>query len=168
MEQDNLLELVLGTRSRSGEQYDIWEAVYSPVGADGYPRRIWDKRTGAIDHEVAAYWREHYDLGHILTRDWARLGPRLAGKLHINVGTMDSYFLDRAVRLVEDRFRLLDNPKPDAKLDYGARDGHCWSGDHDHMNLESRLTYHARFIPLLVDHFLRTAPPGADVSSWRY
>src|SRR5262249_44427948 len=168
VEQDNLLELVLGTRSRPGEQYDIWEAVYSPVGADGYPRRIWDKRTGAIDREVAAYWRDHYDLGHILTRDWARLGPKLAGKLRINVGAMDSFFLDRAVRLMEERFRRLENPKPDAKFDYGARDGHCWSGDHEHMNFESRLTYHARFIPVLVDHFLRSAPARADTTSWRY
>ena len=47
----NLRELVLGTHSRSGGQWDIWEAVYSPVGADGYPQRIWDKRTGAIDRE---------------------------------------------------------------------------------------------------------------------
>ena len=80
--QVNRLELVLGTKSRSGEQWDIWEAVYSPVGADGYPKRIWDKRTGVIDPEVAAYWREHYDLGYILQRDWDKgLGTKLEGKL---------------------------------------------------------------------------------------
>ncbi len=55
IEQANRYELVLGTKSRSGGQWDIWEAVYSPVGADGYPRRIWDRRTGVIDKEVAAY-----------------------------------------------------------------------------------------------------------------
>ena len=49
LEQMNRLELVLGTRSRSGQQWDIWEAVFSPQGPDGYPARIWDKRTGAID-----------------------------------------------------------------------------------------------------------------------
>ena len=54
----NHLELVLGTRSRSGQQWDIWEAVYSPVGNDGYPKRIWDKLTGQIDPEVAALARE--------------------------------------------------------------------------------------------------------------
>src|SRR5262249_29903618 len=58
IEQMNTRELVLGTKSRSGGQWDIWEAVYSPVGADGYPQRIWDKRTGAIDSKVAAYWRD--------------------------------------------------------------------------------------------------------------
>ncbi|HKE15282.1 MAG TPA: hypothetical protein VKB80_10475 [Kofleriaceae bacterium] len=167
-EQDNLRELALGTRSRSGQQWDIWEAVYSPVGADGYPRRIYDKTTGAIDRDVAAYWRDHYDLGNILTRDWARLGPKLRGKLRINVGNDDTYYLDRAVRLVEDRLRQVDRPRSDAVFEYGARDGHCWSGDHEHMNFESRLTYHERFIPVLVKHFLRTAPKGADTRSWRY
>jgi len=58
LEQMNRLELALGTKSRSGQQWDIWEAVYSPVGPDGYPKRIWDKRTGEMDHEVAKFWRE--------------------------------------------------------------------------------------------------------------
>ena len=62
LEDINRHELVLGTKSRSGQQWDIWEAVYSPVGPDGYPKRIWDKQTGVIDQEVAKYWREHYDL----------------------------------------------------------------------------------------------------------
>jgi hypothetical protein len=57
VEQVNRLELVLGTHSRSGSQWDIWEAVFGPVGPDGYPARIWDKRTGVIDPAVAAYWR---------------------------------------------------------------------------------------------------------------
>src|SRR5688572_2129193 len=69
VEQLNRYELVLGTRSRSGQQWDIWEAVYSPAGPDGYPKRIWDKRSGVIDKAVAAHWRQHYDLGHILQRD---------------------------------------------------------------------------------------------------
>ncbi len=167
-EMDNRKELALGTRSRSGQQYDIWEAVYSPVGDDGYPRRIYDKVTGRIDRSVAEHWRENYDLGHILTRDWARLGPKLRGKLRINVGNFDTYFLDRSVRLVEERLRQVDNPRSDAVFAYGARDGHCWSGDAEHMNFQSRLTYHERFIPMLVKHFLRTAPKGADTRSWRY
>jgi hypothetical protein len=50
-------ELVLGAKSRSGEQFDIWQAVYSPVGEDGYPQLILDPRTGAIDHKVAEYWK---------------------------------------------------------------------------------------------------------------
>jgi hypothetical protein len=51
MEEMNRFELVLGTHDRSGEQFDIWEAVFSPAGEDGYPKRIFDKRTGEIDRE---------------------------------------------------------------------------------------------------------------------
>lgn len=167
MEQDNLRELVLGTKSRSGEQFDAWEAVYSPVGPDGYPRRLWDKRTGVIDPEVAKAW-QRYDLGYILERDWAKLGPKLQGKLRINVGRMDTYFLDGAVTRVERFLKGTRNPTSDAVIDYGATDGHCWSGDHGQINAYSRLTTHARLIPLLVKRWLASAPPGADVKSWRY
>ena len=80
LEQMNHRELALGTRTRSGDQWDVWESVYSPRGADGYPRPIWNKLTGQIDKEVAAYWREHFDLSHILQRDWATLGPKLRGQ----------------------------------------------------------------------------------------
>ena len=117
---------------------------------------------------MAAHWREHYDLSHILARDWATLGPKLRGKLHVNMGLMDTFYLDGATRLMEQRLRTLDAPKPDVVFRYGATDGHCWSGDSEHMNFQSRLTYHARFIPQLVEHFLRTAPKGADTRSWRY
>ena len=73
VEQMNRLELVLGTKTRSGQQWDIWEAVYSPQGPDGYPARIWDKRTGAIDKKVAEYWKE--TLRPVLDSS-ARLEPR--------------------------------------------------------------------------------------------
>ena len=53
LEQMNRMELALGTKTRSGQQWDIWEAVYSPQGPDGYPVRLWDKRTGVIDKKVA-------------------------------------------------------------------------------------------------------------------
>jgi hypothetical protein len=167
VEQDNLMELVLGTRSRSGGQWDIWEAVFSPVGSDGYPKRIWDKQTGEIDKSVAAYWREHYDLVNIMRRDWATLGPKLRGKITLNVGLSDNFFLNNAVYLAED-FLKTAQPPADAKVDYGMKDEHCWSGDHGHVNAISRLTYNDRFIPLMAEHWRKTAPAGADVTSWRY
>jgi hypothetical protein len=101
----NRRELAVGHRGRSGDQWDVWQATYSPVGADGYPEPIWDKRTGRIDPQVAAYWRERYDLSHILRRDWATLGPKLRGKLQIHVGDMDNYYLNDAVYLLEDFLR---------------------------------------------------------------
>ena len=169
LEQMNHRELVLGTKSRSGDQWDVWEAVYSPVGADGYPKRIWDKRTGRIDTTVAAYWREHYDLSHILRRDWNTLGPKLRGKLHIYVGDMDNYYLNNAVYLVEDFLKQAQNPPADAEVDYGDRAEHCWNGDQTRSNAYSRLRYHQMFIPRFMDEIRRTRlPAGADTVSWRY
>jgi hypothetical protein len=168
IEQMNTRELVLGTKSRSGGQWDIWEAVYSPVGADGYPQRIWDKATGAIDPKVAAYWRDHYDLVHMMTRDWATLGPKVRGKITLNVGLSDNVFLNNAVYLADEFLKSARNPPADATVDYGMRNEHCWSGDHEHINAISRLTYSNRFIPALAAHWQKTAPSGADTKSWRY
>jgi len=167
VEDQNMKELVLGTHSRSGGQWDIWEAVFSPVRRDGYPARIWDKASGAIDPKVAQYWREHFDIGHILRRDWEKLGPKLRGKLTINVGLSDNFFLNNAVYLVEDFLKTAE-PPADASIDYGARDEHCWSGDHTTFNGVSRFTVNSRSIKKLVDRWLRTAPPGSDITTWRY
>jgi hypothetical protein len=165
----NRLELVLGTKGRSGGQWDIWQAVYSPVGPDGYPKPIWDKLTGAIDRSVAEHWREHYDLGHILRRDWERgLGRRLAGKIHLYVGDMDNYYLNNAVYLVEEFLRGTTNPPFGGEVDYGDRAEHCWNGDHTRPNAISRLRYTQMFAPKILERLLKTAPPGADVTSWRY
>jgi hypothetical protein len=167
LEQSNHRELALGTRSRSGDQWDVWESVYSPVGADGYPKPIWNKLTGVIDRSVAEYWREHYDLSHILRRDWKTLGPKLRGKLRIYVGDMDNYYLNNAVYLVEDFLRSAD-PPADAVVDYGDRDEHCWNGDHTRANAYSRLRYPQMVMPWAVERMLMTAPAGADTRSWRY
>jgi hypothetical protein len=169
LEQMNRMELVLGTRSRSGGQWDIWEAVYSPVGADGYPKRIWDKRTGAIDRAVAEYWRENYDLSYILRRDWEKgLGRKLQGKLHIYVGEADNYYLNNAVYLVEEFLKSTKNPPYEGEVDYEPRAEHCWNGDHTRPNAYSRLRYHQMFIPRAVARMEKTAPKGADLKSWKY
>jgi hypothetical protein len=122
VEDSNHRELVLGTHSRSGDQYDIWEAVFSPGGEDGYPKRIWDKMSGEINPSVARYWRENYDLRFILERDWETLGPKLKGKIHIYCGDMDNYYLNNAVYLMEDS-RNWDSY--DGEVDYGDRAEHC-------------------------------------------
>ncbi len=168
LEGVNRHELVLGTKSRSGQQWDIWEAVYSPVGPDGYPKPIWDKKTGVIDHEVARYWRDHYDLGHILERDWPKVGKKLEGKIHIYVGDMDNYYLNNAVYLVEDILKKTKDPAYGGEVAYGDRAEHCWNGDPSRPNAISRLRYHQMFAPRIVERLLKTAPPGGDVKSWRY
>lgn len=167
--EQNRLEEVLGTKTRSGGQWDIWEAVFSPVGPDGYPARIFDKRTGVIDKKVAEYWRENFDLVHILKRDWNKgLGKKLEGKLNIYVGDMDNYYLNNAVYLAEEFLETTKDPYYDGEVKYGDRAEHCWNGDPTRPNALSRLRYHQMYIPKGVERMLKTAPPGADLKSWRY
>ncbi|MBM4159534.1 MAG: hypothetical protein FJ217_00390 [Ignavibacteria bacterium] len=168
LEEMNHYELVLGTKSRSGQQWDIWEAVFSPVAEDGYPKPIWHKMTGKIDRSVAMYWRENYDLSYILKRDWAKLGPKLEGKIHIYCGDMDNYYLNNAVYLIEEFLKNTKNPFYGGEVDYGDRAEHCWNGDHANPIWISRLRYHQFYAPKIVDRIVKTAPPGADTSSWRY
>ena len=168
MADDNHMELALGTKSRSGGQFDIWEAVYSPQGEDGYPRRLWDKLTGKIDREVAEYWREHYDLAHIIHRDWAELGPKLKGKIHVYCGTMDNFYLNNAVYLLQEVLEGTTDPYYAGEVDYGDRAEHCWNGDHDQPIHISRLRYNLFYVDRILARIEATAPAGADVTSWRY
>ncbi len=168
LEDMNRHEFVLGTKSRSGQQWDIWEAVYSPVGPDGYPKPIWDKRTGVINPEVAAYWKEHYDLHAILERDWPKIGKDLEGKINLYVGDMDNFYLNNAVYLMEDFLKKTTNPPYGGEVLYGDRAEHCWNGDPKEPNAISRLRYHQMYAPKIVERLLKTAPEGGDVTSWRY
>ena len=168
MRDYNHYELALGTNSRSGDQFDIWQAVFSPMGNDGYPKPIWDKLTGEIDPQVATYWQENYDLRHILERDWASLGPRLEGKIHIYCGDMDNYYLNNAVYLMEDFLESTTTPYYNGEVDYGDRAEHCWNGDHNNPNHISRLRYNTMYVPKIMTRIQESAPPGADLTSWRY
>ncbi len=167
-EDNNAYELALGDHGRSGEQFDIWQAVYGPVGEDGYPAPIFDKKTGVIDHKVADYWRQHYDLEAILQRDWAKLGPELQGKIHIYVGSDDTYFLNDAVYRMQDFLESTKNPPYDGEITYGPRAEHCWNGDPTLPNAYSRLHYNTQYLPKILDRIEKTAPRGADLTSWRY
>lgn len=166
--EDNQLEYVLGDKSRSGQQWDIWEATYSPQGEDGYPMRIWDKQTGEINKNVATYWKEHYDLQHILRRDWDKLGPKLRGKIHIYCGDMDNYYLNNAVYLMEEFLESTTNPYYEGEVAYGDRAEHCWNGDPEEPNHISRLRYNSMYVPKIMDRIFSSAPKGADLTSWRY
>jgi hypothetical protein len=168
LKQNQAYELALGDHGRSGEQFDIWQAVYSPLGADGYPQPIFDKQTGVIDPAVAVYWRDHYDLTAKLQREWPAIGPELRGKLHVYVGSDDTYFLNDAVYLLEDFLKSTTNPPYDGEVTYGPRAEHCWNGDPNLPNALSRLHYNTMYLPKILDRMQKTAPPGADLTSWRY
>jgi hypothetical protein len=94
------------------------------VGADGYPKPLWDKRTGHIDHAVAESMRARgYDLRDYLERNWKTVGPKLVGKLHIAVGDMDNYFLNLGVYRMGEFLESTKEPGkgPDyaGTIDYG-------------------------------------------------
>jgi hypothetical protein len=167
-EDNNAYELALGDHGRSGEQFDIWQAVYGPVGEDGYPQPIFDKKTGQIDHGVAQYWQQHYDLEAKLEREWAANGPKLAGKIHIYVGSDDTYFLNNAVYRMEDFLKETKNPPYGGEVTYGPRAEHCWNGDPTLPNALSRLHYNTMYLPKILEQIQKTAPAGADLTSWRY
>ena len=167
LEDWNHMELALGSNSRSGDQYDIWQAVYSPVGADGYPAPIWDKLTGEIDHEVAEHWKK-YDLRLVLEENWATLGPKLEGKIHIYCGDMDNYYLNNAVYLMENFLESTTDPYYGGEVDYGDRAELCWYGDHENPNAISRLRYNTFYLPRILKRMEKSAPEGADLTSWRY
>jgi enterochelin esterase-like enzyme len=97
-----------------GGQFASFDAVFSPKGADGQPMPLFDRDTGRIDPFVQKAW-EKYDISRILRDNWTTLGPRLKGKLHIIVGTADTFHLDEAVRLLDAELKKLGS---DAKIEY--------------------------------------------------
>jgi hypothetical protein len=103
-----------------GGQLRSFEAVFSPLDANGLPQRMWDRTSGRVDPAVAQAW-ELYDVSLVLQRDWDRLGPLLQGKLHIFAGELDTFYLEGAVRLLSDRLKGLGS---DAVIEIIPGKGH--------------------------------------------
>ena len=154
MKDENWYELVVGDKSRSGGQWDIWEATYSPVGPDGYPKRLWNKETGVIDRAVAEQWKK-YDMAEIIRKNWTVLGPKIANKLHIYVGDMDTYYLNDAVEKLNEFLVKADDPKFAGEIVFQRRAPHCWGPRS--ADLWQRLAAQVE----------KGAPAGAT-KSWRY
>ena len=159
MRQVSRFEAVLGSRGRSQYQLEAWEAVYGPVGPDGYPVPLWDKLTGTIDRSVAQYMRDNgYDLRAYAERNWATLGPKLAGKLHFFVPDMDDFYLNVAMYRFEEFAREHTRPGEIPPFVYGRpMKGHSW---HDWTWGE--------FVRLFAADVRAKAPPGADTRAWNY
>jgi hypothetical protein len=150
------MELVNGTKGRSGQQLDAWSSVFSPVGEDGYTKPLFDKITGEIDPEVAAYWKEHYDLRHYMENRWDELGPKLVDKLHIFCGRMDSFFLNIGVTFMEEFLTGPKNIYKTGTITYGDG-GHGW-----------RPYSTAELLQVMARHITAHAPEGEAVGAWRY
>ena len=97
-EQFAKLERVLGSY---GGQLASFEWVFSPRGRDGRPEPMFDRDTGAVDPAVVAYWRDHYDIAYRLQQQWPQLKADLDGKIHLYVGTADTFYLDGAAHRLQ-------------------------------------------------------------------
>lgn len=156
IKDENAFELAQGDHSRSGGQWDIWEAAWGPIGSDGYPQRLWNKRTGVIDHQVAAYWKQHFDLRYILQSQWSTLGPLLADKLHVYVGDADTYNLNMGVRAMDAFLKTAKNPSFGGSVTYQPMAPHCWGPTGKTL------------IQTITSYIDTHAPGGTDLKSWRY
>jgi hypothetical protein len=105
MEQLARQERVLGDY---GGQLASFEWVFSPRGPDGRPLQMFNRETGDVDPKVVAYWHDHYDLAYIVASDWNHRGPDLKGKIHVFVGTADTFYLDGAAHKFEAVLKSLD------------------------------------------------------------
>jgi hypothetical protein len=159
MRQQSQMEDALGSHGRSTDVLENWEAVYGPVGEDGYPKPLWDKHTGLIDHEVAAYMRDHgYDLRAYLHANWATLAPKLLDKIHVDVGDMDNYYLNEAVYDLQVEFDSSVNPHVTADFHYGRPEmGHGW---------QHALT--TTILREMAEAITKHAPKGEDTITWKY
>lgn len=152
-------EYVMGGRCRSGYQFNGWEAVYGPVGPDGYPVPLWDKLTGKINREVAAYMNDHgFDLRAYAERKWPEIGPKLIGKLNFFSGEMDNFYLNQAVYLFEDFLKSTENPHYAGRFEYGRpMKGHNW-----HLNTWADMLHE------MAEYIKKRAPSGENTASWNY
>jgi len=89
-----------------GGQIHSFEAVFGQRGADGKPVPLFDRATGKVDPAVAKTW-EPYDIRLVIERNWATLGPKLKGKLHIYAGEVDTFYLEGAARLLGESLKKL-------------------------------------------------------------
>lgn len=151
LREENQLNNARGSHRRGGENFAIWEATYGPADAQGYPAPIWNDSTGAINTDVAAYWRDHYDIREYLARNWSRVGTDLAGKIHVYCGDMDNYYLNLAVYLLQDFLEQTTNPAYGGSFDYGRPlKGHGWQPMSD-----------AELVRIMAAHIAQHAPGGA-------
>ncbi len=121
MEQLARLEEVLGSY---GGQLTSFDWVFSPKGPSGAPEAMFDRLTGQVHPDVVAYWRDHYDLAHIVESTWAERGADLKGRIHVIVGTADTFYLDGAAHKFEAVLNRL-----------GAEPHFTYAPDRTHFNL---------------------------------
>jgi hypothetical protein len=159
LRNQSYVEGVLGSKGRSCEQLNIWEAVYGPTDKEGYPAPLWNPSTGVIDHSVAQYMKEHnYDLREYMERNWKELGPKLKGKLRFFCGDMDNLFLNLGVYKMEEFLSKTTDPYYDGSFEYGRPlKGHGW-----------RPVNNAELLKMICEKVLKNTPKESLPVKWMY
>ncbi|GAA1721873.1 alpha/beta hydrolase-fold protein [Fodinicola feengrottensis] len=153
--QENHYELARGDHDRSEGAWAVWEAVYGPRGADGYPALVWDKKTGQINHTVAASWQAK-DIRAYLASHWSTVGPLVRGKIYLYVGDTDTYYLNDAVQLLQQQLDAETSPPADATFVYGRAKPHGWSP----YTTQQWFAIYAAYVA-------KHAPPESATTPWR-
>jgi hypothetical protein len=136
------LESVLGSY---GGQIASFDWVFSPRAQDGTPQQLFDHQTGQIHPEVAQAW-EKYDIAAIIRKNAELLRPLLQDKIHLTVGTIDTFHLDEPARLLE---KTLQDAHIRAQFTY--LDGR------DHMNL-----YQGGLMQKITQQMMEVARPSGS------
>jgi len=150
-----LPELVIG--GRSGVHAEISgsdDALNGPIAEDGYPKPLYDKLTGKIDHQVAEYWRQH-DLAYYAQANWSKIGPLLVGKLHLYAGDMDEWHRNFGVHNFQQFLETTQNPYYAGSFVYGSLKGHGWQP-----------MTNAELVQMVAEYVAKGAPKGASVA-WK-
>ena len=165
----NYYELALGSHGRSGEQWDIWQAVYSPVGEDGYPAA-----------NLRQSDRRHRSRGRRVLARALRPEPYSAARLghaRPEAARQDSHLRGQRGYLLSQRRRLLHRRFSEERQGSALRRrGQIWRSRRALLERRSRtcrtrysrLHYNTMYLPKMLDRMEKTAPPGADLTSWRY
>ena len=134
-----------------GGQMSSFDWVFSPRGPDGRPVPMFDRVTGAVDPTVVAYWRDNYDIAHCVARDWPQLKPDLDGRIHLIVGTADTFYLDGAAHRLK---AVLDG--------LGAKSDFRFLPDRTHFDLYQAGDDHRAMIKQIAWEMYAVARPGSQ------
>jgi hypothetical protein len=161
MPNENHYELAVGNRSRSQVgQWDIWNAAFGAQGANCYPLEPWNKVNGTIDHGAVDKWKA-MDMSEVLTDHWATLGPVLRDKLHIWVGTQDTYYLNEGVKAFQDTVERLSGSTNYATFTYGPGQPHGYT---PYASTQAMLT---DILSYIAAHTPPAGQPDPDLSAAR-
>ena len=149
---------------------DIWQAVYGPVGADGYPAHDHEPRTGTIDRKVAEYWKEHYDLVHFMQENWKPLGPKLVGNCTSRRASRTLFTWIGRCDWRRNSWRAPrkkgQGPYYAGSIEFSASMGHGAAAGGLPPEMANR-NIHERVMGSMLEWMLKSAPAGADLKSWR-